>query len=245
MHQPPRRHPKNHGKGWKNMTNRYKFWALALTFCLLAAPAMADDKEGAYVFITAGQSVMRNGCQSAWVTSFAALGSKATCSEKSTVYRVGFGYQYTPMWGLEANYGTMGYAGQDGYAFLPGYATASSYSWQMKAAGLAIQAVATMHMSDSLAVFGKFGLARVEFTEYMYSWNINIPAPFTNNYWSPVVNTTRTTPALGAGIKYDVTPHASVLALVESYGSHDIYNLYGNGTKVRLLSASAGLMYKY
>jgi len=226
------------------MTIRYKFWALALTFSMLAAPAMADDTEGAYVFVTAGMSKMQNGCQSGWVTTTLpalAIGPAASCNENHPIFRAGVGYQYTPMWGLEASYGQFGSANSDGFANLGG---PSSYQWQIKAIGLAVQAVATVHMSDAFSVFGKFGLARVEFDESLHTWNINMP-PNTTTEWYPVVQTAKTTLALGAGAKYDVTPHGSIFVVGEYFGTHAIYDIYGTGTKVRLLSASLGLMYKY
>ncbi len=83
------------------MTIRYKTWALALASILFAAPAMADNGEGPYLWVTVGAGIARNGCQSPWVTTtLPAAGSTAACKEKSPVARAGFGYQYTPMWGL-------------------------------------------------------------------------------------------------------------------------------------------------
>jgi len=228
------------------MTIRYKFWALALTFSMLAAPAMADDTEGAYVFITAGMSKMQNGCQSGWVTTTLpanAIGPVATCNENHAVFRAGVGYQYTPMWGLEASYGQFGSANSNGFTSLGG--TPSSYEWQIKALGLAVQAVATMHMSEALSVFGKFGVASVDFDESLHTWNPNVPATVSYTEWYPVVQTAKIAPALGAGVKYDVSPHGSVFVIGEYFGTHSIYDMYGTGSKVRLLSASVGLMYKY
>lgn len=230
------------------MTIRYKTWAWALIALLVALPAFADDEdaEGPYVFVTAGEALAYNGCQSALVTTFLpGYGSTASCSERSEIYRVGVGYQLTPTWGLEVNYGTFGNANSSGYANLPPYPTASSYTWQLKAAGLAFQAVGTVHLTDTLAVFGKAGLARVEFTESLESWNSNIPPPYVNVQWSPTVQTNVNTPALGAGIRYDVGPHGSVFAVGEYFGSRQIYSVYGVGAKVRLVSASLGLMYRY
>lgn len=229
------------------MTIRYKTWAWALVALLAAAPAFADDEdaEGPYVFVTAGEAAAYNGCQSGWITALAAAGSSASCSWRSEIYRVGVGYQLTPTWGLEVNYGTFGNANSSGYAYLPPYPTASSYTWQLKAAGLAFQAVATVHLTDTLAVFGKAGLARVEFTESMESSNPSVPPPYIGVQWSPTVRTNVNTPALGAGIRYDVGPHGSIFAVGEYFGSRQIYTLYSNDAKVRLVSASLGLMYRY
>lgn len=222
-----------------------KILALALTCCLLTSTAMAEDEGSAYVTISAGQSYASNACQSGWIAAVAAAGGTGSCSSKSVAYRAGFGYQYTPMWGLEVNYGQFGYASSDGNVVVPGLAGTSSYAWQLRAIGLALQATATLHMGDALSVFGKFGIARVEFDERMYVWNINIPAPYVNVYYNPVVNAARNTPALGAGVQLDVTPHSAIRAMVETFGSHDIYNIYGQSTKVSLRTVSVGYMYKY
>ncbi len=208
---------------------------------------MADNGEGPYLWVTVGAGIARNACQSPNVTiALPAAGSTASCTEKSPVARAGFGYQYTPMWGLEVSYGSMGYAYSDGYANFPKYGV-QSYSWQLKAVGAAIQGVATVHMGDSLAVFGKFGLASVDFTEDLSSWSTTVPLPYTGVSWSPVIHTTRNALALGAGVRYDVGLHGSIFALVESFGTHDIYStFYGVPTKkVQLLTGSVGLMWRY
>jgi hypothetical protein len=230
------------------MTIRFKAMALVLLGMLGAMPAFADDEEGPYVYVQAGGAIARNACQSGWITTaLPAYGSNPGCSERSQVYRAGFGYQFTSMWGLEVNYGTFGNAKATGSALLPvpGYAGPSNYSWQLKAAGLAVEGVGTLHLSDSLAVIGKAGVAQVEFTEYMYSWDPAISGNVTNYYWVPVVQTNRNALALGAGIKYEFGPHGSIFLIAESFGSHAIYDVYGSNAKVRLVSASVGLMYRY
>lgn len=231
------------------MTIRYKSWALALVSLLFAFPALAaqyeNEGEGPYLFVTAGAAKSNNACKSGWITTILpAAGSTAPCTETRAIYRVGLGYQYTPVWGLEINYGTFGRATSTGYANL-GNPTPDSYSWQLKASGLAIQGVATVHLLDNVAVFGKFGLARVEFDEFMYSWNQNLPPTATNYYWTPVVRSNPVAPALGAGIRYDVGLHGSILLQAETWGSHQIYGIYGVTSKVTLVAASVGLMYRY
>lgn len=209
---------------------------------------MADDDEGAYVFITGGKSYLRNACQSDSLNWLAFLGSTGSCSESSPAFRAGFGYQYTPTWGLEVSYGSIGYAVQKGQVNFPpppiDIGTAY-YSWQLRAVALAVQAVATLHMGDNLAVFGKVGLARVEYDERVYAVNGTLPPGAISYHYDPVVHTNRNAPALGAGVRLDVTPHGSLLLLVESFGSHDVYSRYGQTAKVQPVTASFGLMYRY
>lgn len=221
-------------------------WTLGLIGCLFASTAVANNfEEGPYVAIAAGPSVLRNACQSPWIPYLASNGGTSACSERSIGYRATFGYQYTPMWGLEISYGTFGYASSVGYATLPPLPGPTHYSWQLKANALALQAVTTVHLGDTLAVFGKFGVARVEYTEYMYGWNSNIPPGFSGIYYTPVVNESRNSLALGGGVQFDVSPHGSIRLTAETFGSHDVYSSYGQTTKVRPIMASFGLMYRY
>lgn len=228
------------------MTIRQLTGALALTSFLLAAAMPAEAREGPYLYVQAGEAVAHNACQSWWITTvLPSLGSGAGCSERSAIFRGGFGYTYTDTWALELNYGTFGNARSDGTAMFPGFATSSNYSWQLKADGLAVQGVGTFHLGDSVAVIAKAGLARIRFTEYVYSWNTNMPAGVSNYYWMPVIQKNVLAPALGAGFRFDVGPHGSIFLIGETFGSHQIYSAYGSSTRVTLVAASAGLMYRY
>lgn len=218
------------------MTIRYKHWTLALLGSLLTVPALADNSEGAYVYVSAGQGYARNACVSTM------LPPGQTCAEKSVLFRAGYGYQFSSMWGLEASYGQFGYASSDGFATFPAPVGAGNYSWQLRANGLAVQGVATLHMGDVLSVFGKFGLARVEYDEFL---GVAPTATSPSGVTYPTVHSNRNAPALGAGVQLDVTPHGSLRFMVESFGSHPIYNVYGSTTRVRLITASMALMYRY
>jgi opacity protein-like surface antigen len=201
------------------MNIRYTIRALALASCVLAAPAMAgEDDEGAYVFLSGGSSFAFHGCASPLDPS------GTDCSGKSIAFRAGFGYQYTPTWGLEVSYGQFGFSSSSGFANFaapPVGPGPGNYAWQLKATGLAVQAVATLHMSDNLAVYGKFGIARVEYDEALVvaSWN--------TGFWSPPnpINAKKNSPALAAGARYDFDSHTSVMLGAEYYGQFDVYNL--------------------
>jgi hypothetical protein len=232
------------------MNVRYQAAAMALGLIGMsaAAPAFASY-EGPYLYVQAGEALAHNACQS-WVitTWLPSHGANPGCSERSTIYRGGYGYSYSRTWALEINYGTFGNATANGSAALPvtGYSGLSNYSWQLKADGLAIQGVGTFHLGDSLAVIAKAGVARVRFTEYLYSWDPTLPAGVSNRYWEPVVRYDTIAPALGGGIRFDFGPHGSLFLIAETFGSHKVYSsLYGNNTKVTLVAASAGLMYRY
>lgn len=224
---------------------------LALICLAAAMPAFAQSEgEGPYIYVQAGEALAHNACQSPWVTIWLpSYGANPGCSEQSNIFRGGYGYNYSRTWGLEISYGTFGNAGASGTAMLPGnnYVLApASYSWQLKAEGLAIQGVGTFHLSDSLAVIAKAGIADVRFTEYLYTIDQNLPPGYSNYYWEPVVRYNSLAPALGAGIRVDFGPHGSLFLIGETFGAHAIYSkLWGNNTKVILVAASLGLMYRY
>lgn len=197
-----------------------KMLAVALTPFLLAGPVLAEDdgeySGDPYVFISGGAGLALHACASQNNPS------GNTCHSNYPVFRAGFGYQYTPTWALEASYGQFGYAWSTGYSTAfpnppgPGY-----YAWEMKVTGLAVHLVGTFHLSDDLSIIGKVGLARLEFDE-----SLKLYSP-TTGYWYYAVpyNEKRNALAIGFGARYRVTPHATISALVESYGSHNIYNL--------------------
>jgi len=222
-------------------------WVLGLICCLLAPAAMADD-EGPYVIIGAGPSMLRNACDNPWFPYVATMGPAGACSEKNLAYRAAIGYQYTPMWGLELSYGTFGYAHSEGvvnYPAPPVDIGPMNYSWQLRARGLALHAVATVHMGDVMSLIGKFGVARVEYDEYIYGWNTALVYPYTSWYFSPVINEKRNTLALGGGVQFDLGPHGSIRLLAETFGRHNIYQAYGQSTKVMPVMATFNLMYRY
>ncbi|HKB61162.1 MAG TPA: hypothetical protein VKC56_14085 [Gallionellaceae bacterium] len=118
------------------MRIQHKAWTLALLGLLFATPAFSD--EGPYVYVTGGAGLAYNACQSPLIAG-------ASCNDKSAVFRAGFGYQYTPMWALEASYGQFGSANASGYGMFnfpaPIGTGVGSFAWQLKATGPAVQAV--------------------------------------------------------------------------------------------------------
>jgi hypothetical protein len=220
------------------MRIQYKAWTLALLGLLFAAPAFAD--EGPYVYVTAGAGLAYNACQSPLIVP------GTTCNDKSAVFRAGFGYQYTPMWALEASYGQYGYANAAGYGIFnfpaPTGPGVGSFSWQLKATGPAVQAVWTLHMTDTFATFVKFGAAYVNYDEYE---NVVAASNGTSWYIAPTASTARLNPAAGVGLRYDVGPHGTLFVVGEYFGQNNIYNVYGVGAKVRLVTGSFGLMWRY
>jgi opacity protein-like surface antigen len=201
-------HPKNHGKGWNKMTIQHKTWALALITCMLAAPALADDSDTAYVAFNLGRGTLLHGCSSP------AVGGSCW-DNKGDAYFFTYGYQYTPMWGLEANFGKTG--------------NVSSTGGGLQAVSLTVEAVATLPMSENFSVFVKGGIGYTNFTP-----NAIGPAfKFTPS---------ATSPAGGAGLQYYFTPKLALLLQADYFGG---YSPIGGAPRVNILVNSIGLKVRY
>lgn len=207
---------------------------------LLSTPAWAEDGEDdngetAYVFASMGQGWAYNACQSPIIPG------GQTCHDKNLIYRVGYGYEFSPNWALEINGGQFGYADSQGPSTFAAPVGAADYNWRMKVNGLALQAVTTFHMTDNTAVFAKFGVARLEFDE-----SLDVMSYATGAWYAVgTVNDKANVAALAAGFQIDVGPHGSIRMMAESYGSHAPYFIYGSSKIIRLLAGSVALMYRY
>lgn len=139
------------------MAVRFKTLAPALACVLISLPAMADESinlHQSYISLSAGKSNSPGTC----ATSYA---PGATCSEKGNVYRLGYGYHFTPAWGMEISYGDFGNAKEDGVlaATPPGVPGSGPvpYVWTWEAIGWEIAATGTLHFGKALSLIGKLG----------------------------------------------------------------------------------------
>lgn len=191
------------------MTIRFVALLLALLCCLPASAPAADDEEGAYLVLNVGKASVLHGCSNP--------GVGANCAaNKGFAYFATYGYQYTPMWGLEANFGKSGSVVADGYS--------------LRALSLTVEAVVTLRMSDTFAVFGKAGMA---YTDFNTGTSIISPVPLKTSGYSP---------AGGIGLQFDFTPKLALRAQADYFGA---YTLYSGSPKATLLVSSIGLMTKY
>lgn len=216
------------------MAIRFNAWMLALMSCLLVSPAMANE-EGAYIAINVGQSKDKGACVSPWVANGTA------CKETSAAYRLTYGYQYTPAWGLELSYGDLAKASSNGiYAVgAPQFGTSgavgpASYAWSLKAMGWSIAAVGTLHLGDVFSVFGKVGGVRADFKED----NFVIDAANKTYSYSNSIAMNRLT--YGVGYQFDFTPKLALRMQYENFGTYTLYS-----SKIKLSMFSGGLVFKY
>jgi hypothetical protein len=194
------------------MKIQFKILAVALLSGVLAAPAFADDYDGsdndggAYVALNVGKGAIYPGCN----TGF------SNCkSYNQNVYFATYGYQYTPRWALELNYGKGGYI---------------SAAPSILALTLTGSAVGTVNLGDTLSVFAKVGLTYGDFRA-----NGTIPAGY-------IFNPSGVSPSGGIGLQFNFTPHLSARVQGDFFGR---YTVLTNAAKMNIVAATAGLMWRY
>ncbi len=126
------------------MTIRFNASIGALVCCLAAAPAMAvttdEDEINSYVSLNGGVTKAQHACNNNYW-----LAPGQPCSENYSGYRLAYGYQFTPAWGIELSYGDFGYSESKGIgALIVGPAVyMGDYTWSLKANGWAAFATGT------------------------------------------------------------------------------------------------------
>ncbi len=192
------------------MKIHFKILAMALLSGLLATSALAydDDRdEGApYIALNVGKGAIYPGCNNGF----------ANCMDyNQNVYFATFGYQYTPMWALEGNWGKTGFISGTPSIFMMGFSGS---------------AVGTLHLGDTLAAFAKVGVTYGDFRT-----NGPIPAAY-------VFNPAGYSPSGGIGLQLDFTPHLSMRVQGDFWGR---YTVLTNAKKMNIVTATAGLMWRY
>lgn len=176
----------------KNMT---KFAAVAMLCVIVLQPAMA---AGVYGTFDVGQTNASDTCNG---------GLTGACNDTSTALRIGGGYQFVPMWGAEASYGTYGKAGR------------SSIAGDWETSGWQVSGIGTFPVWREISVTGKIGLAR---TDYKLT-----AAPRSS---------TTTSLVFGIGAQYQLGKKISFRAQYEDMGTVGDANTTGT-TKLTLISA--------
>lgn len=217
----------------------YKKWLTILLSFIFVSPALAENSTSwnSSLTLSAGQSIMTNACTSPWVIT------GTSCSDNNNIaYRLAYIYNFNRTWGLEISAGELGHAKADGsIASPPAPATApASYDWHLRATGLAIAGIGTIHLGDSLSLFGKAGVVHAVLKE---EWNL---AASNGNYYGITLNGVEITDKrayrfiYGAGIQLDFSKDYALRAQYENFGTYDIYDDYGippvSPVKISLLS---------
>lgn len=166
---------------------------------------------------------MANACTSPWVIP------DTTCTESLPVFRLAYVYHFSRTWGLEISGGQFGHAEAYGsWATPPAPAVGpASYDWQLKATGVAIAGVGTIHLGRTLSLFGKAGVLHGTLKE---EWNLSAAnGEFFGISMNGVPITDKSINHLtyGAGIQFELNRDFALRAQYENFGTYDIYSDYG------------------
>lgn len=210
-----------------------RFWVAFIIFSL-ALPAHAanrnTNKQNSYIAINAGLSNSAGTCASS-------LSTNATCNEKDKVYRLGYGYRFTPNWGMEISYGDFGQAREWGtLAATPAGVPGSGpipYVWTWGAIGWEIAGTGTLHISDSLSLTGKLGVLNSN-----AGTEISVITS-TNEKWHAVSHEYSNSVSSGLGLQYDFNQDFALRLQHENFGK------LGTASKIKVSTTWAGLLLKF
>ena len=191
-----------------------KIAVATLILGVMATPAMADGFYGALDF---GQAKGKDAC-----TGAGALGVVG-CKDTSSAYRIGGGYQFTPMWGAEISYGDYGSASLGSFMGTP------LGDWEIS--GIQISGTGTFPLGAGFDLIGKLGIARTK-VELTYSPAIGGGSD----------SDTSTKLAAGIGAQYNVSQNVAIRAQYEDLGKVGDDATTGT-SKVTLLTA--GVVFKF
>ena len=214
------------------MAIRFKTLWLALVCYSFSLPAMADNfssPHNSYISLNAGRSKSVNTCASPFSTG-------ANCSENGKVYRIAYGYHFTPTWGMEVSYGDFGNAEERGVIPTPAGVPGSGlipYVWTWEAVGWELAATGTLHFGDSISLIGKVGYVRASAGQEI------IVTTSTNELWHAVAHEANNSTSAGIGVQYDFN---------RSYALHVKYEYFGklgDLSKVKTSATAACLVLKF
>ncbi len=224
------------------MNIRFKTLGLALICCLVTSPVFADGTWNSSFVFSAGYAKEQGACEGRMIDDVI---PGAKCSERHSVFRFAYDYQFTPMWGIEISYGDLAKAEASG----PTTSTYGGYTgaWKMKANGWAIAGTGTFPMGGGLSLLGKIGGVRAEFDESL---------DFFCSTCSPVgqyhiqdkdrIRTAKSGITYGLGLQYDFNKTYAVRAQYENFGKYSLTDpFWGTELKVSLAQVSTGFVFKF
>ena len=211
---------------------RFKSWALAIIGLSLAFPAMSEDmlsSHNSYLAINAGKSSSPGSCATTFIPG-------GTCSEKSTVFRLGYGYHFTPTWGVELSYGDFGQAKSNGMMATPPGVPGSGqipYDWTWDAVGWEVAATGALHFGDSISMVGKLGYVLATVGQEA------IITTSTNEIWHAVTHENSHGFSAGIGAQYDLNRDYALRIQYENFGK------LGSTSKIKVSATSLGFLLKF
>jgi len=197
-----------------------------LAIGLISALSSTAMAEGMYLAIDVGQTTAKDACVD--------LPAGFTCNDKSTAFRFGGGYQFTPNFGIEATYGLLGTAKISGVLISAG--TPIAMNFDVTNTTLQASAIGTLPLSENFSIFGKMGVASSTITLKGRGTAAGFSATL------PERTKTKSNLAYGVGAQFNLTPKVGIRAQYENLGEvgDDIET-----PKVKLSLISAGLVVKF
>lgn len=190
--------------------------------CATGVHAQNTRDEGWYLGGSVGAATLK-----AETEGINANGSE---NNSATGYKVVGGYQFSQRWAVEAQYqdlGTWGYRNSSGN----GAGTA-----QAKITGLGISAVGRFPISRDMSVFGKLGAVQQTFDAS--ASNLSGTSSSSGRF-------TKTTPLLGIGLEYALSPTVSLRAEYEYFGLPTLAERDTRKVQANTELLSAGLIYRF
>jgi OOP family OmpA-OmpF porin len=206
----------------KRQIMKKNIFAIAL-LSALTSTAMA---EGLYAAIDVGQSTAKDACTG--------IPAGFSCNEKATAFRFGGGYQFTPNFGIEANYGILGAIKASGNdtTSIPG--TPIAMSIDAKPSTLQVAATGNFPISDSFSLIGRLGIARTTLKVNGSGSALGVTVTV------PEQSTTSTNLAYGIGAQVDLSKSVGIRAQYENFGEVGDVN---STTKISMISAGVVLKF--
>ena len=196
---------------------------LIATLLAISASATAYA-DGWYLAADAGQTQFRD-------FSCANAAAGATCSNTSFAVRVAGGYQFTPLWGAEVSYASLGKVSSSGPLTL---GTAQVLDFKSTAVQLA--GTATLPINDDFAVLARIGAITSRATSTVSVSGAGVPS-------SVSLSATKTGFAYGFGGLYNVNKNIAIRLQYEDLGN--VGDAASTGFKSGLRLLSAGLIYRF
>lgn len=215
------------------MAQRIKAWALSMFCCASVSPALAQDflnPTNAYVSVNAGLSKSKDTCTTT-------LYAGASCSENGVVYRLAYGYNFTPTWGMELSYGDFGVVKEKGTMpstpiGVPGSGPIP-YEMTWDAVGFELAGTVTLYLGDSFSLIAKVGAYHA-----MTGLEIEVITS-TNELWHAVAHEDSSGTSVGLAAQYDFNRDFALRLQYQNFGE------IGSTSKVKVSAATAGLVLKF
>lgn len=197
--------------------------ALAITFCALQSPAIAQtpaSSSGWYAGGSVGSSSIKLQTE-----NVVANGRQDT---RDTGYKLIGGYQFSKNWAAEFQYFDLGTYRYSEVAPSTGVATVKTH-------GMSISGVGLWPVSEQVSLLGKLGVAQQKFSAQATSGGAGRHSG----------KVSRTTALLGVGAEYHINKTLRVRAEYEYFGVPTVLTSGNQKLKLRTDLLSVGLLYQF